>query len=429
MLVTLLLFFLSAALIYWACEYFVNGVEWCGTHLRLGAMAVGAVLAAFGTALPESSVTFFAVVFGKNAAEKDLGVGAALGGPLVLSTLAYAVVGVALLANRRGQRDRTVAVDHKSLSRDQLLFLLIFCANILLGISTFPLKHLCGAVFVAAYALYVLFKMKDRGAATAEEPEPLRLGRSASLGWAVAQTLLALAVIAFASHLFVQQLGAIGMALHWPPQMTALLLSPVATELPETMNALIWVRQGKERLALANISGAMMIQATIPSALGLFFTAWRFDRTLLISSLITAAAIGFLWLLFRRGQTDARTLAAVCAFYALFAALTVWNFNQRWQRIPAADRARLNPLSNTPQTIAEGRMLYAAHCQQCHQSNAQGSGHVPSLHSARLRQASEGQIEWFLRQGVSNEGMPSWGGLREEQRWAIVRYLKSVQTE
>jgi len=50
--------------------------------------------------------------------------------------------------------------------------------------------------------------------------------------------------------------------------LLALLLSPIATELPETLNAIIWVRQGKHRLALANISGAMMIQATVrpPSA-------------------------------------------------------------------------------------------------------------------------------------------------------------------
>ncbi|MGC8069051.1 hypothetical protein, partial [Salmonella enterica] len=50
------------------------------------------------------------------------------------------------------------------------------------------------------------------------------------------------------------------------PVLAALLLSPVATEMPELMNVLIWVRQGKHRLALANISGAMMIQGTIPKA-------------------------------------------------------------------------------------------------------------------------------------------------------------------
>ena len=60
-----LLFLLSAGAIYLACEYFVNGVEWFGQKLSLGATATGTVLAAFGTALPESAVTFVAVVFGK----------------------------------------------------------------------------------------------------------------------------------------------------------------------------------------------------------------------------------------------------------------------------------------------------------------------------------------------------------------------------
>jgi len=56
------------------------------------------------------------------------------------------------------------------------------------------------------------------------------------------------------------------------------LLSPIATEMPETMNAIIWVRQGRENMALANISGAMMIQATVPAACGLFGTPWLFDQ-------------------------------------------------------------------------------------------------------------------------------------------------------
>ena len=87
--------------------------------------------------------------------------------------------------------------------------------------------------------------------------------------WPLLQTTLALLAIAIASKVFVGQLETIGIWAGLSPQLVALLLSPVATELPETMNALIWVRQGKERLALANISGAMMIQATVPSALGL----------------------------------------------------------------------------------------------------------------------------------------------------------------
>ncbi|MDR2851496.1 MAG: sodium:calcium antiporter [Burkholderiaceae bacterium] len=325
MLLTLTLFFLSAGAIYLACEYFVNGVEWCGRRMNLGATAVGSVLAAFGTALPESAVTFMAVVFGRTPEQKDLGVGAAMGGPLVLATLAYAVVGLALTLNRKRLRRDSyrVRVDNARMRRDQAAFLAVFVVKVALGLIVFAIKPWLGILFLAAYAVYVWREIRDAGTTPDEEQlEPLKIRPAAvepSLGWAGLQALLALIVIGVATHTFVAQLEAIGTALRWPPHIVALLLSPVATELPETMNALIWVRQGKERLALANISGAMMIQATIPSALGIFFTPWFFDGPLLASGIITALAIVFLWHLFRRGAVDSRVLMAVCSLYGVFA--------------------------------------------------------------------------------------------------------------
>jgi cation:H+ antiporter len=86
-----------AVAIYLSCEWFVNAVEWLGRRLNVGRLAVGTILAAFGTALPESVVTFVAVVFGHGTASKDIGIGAAMGGPLALSTVAYGVTGVMLL--------------------------------------------------------------------------------------------------------------------------------------------------------------------------------------------------------------------------------------------------------------------------------------------------------------------------------------------
>src|ERR1700727_2716211 len=91
----------SAVVIYLACEVFVNGVEWVGPRFAVGEQATGSIMAAFGTALPESVVTFVAVVFGATAAQKQIGVGAALGGPLVLATVAYAVAGWTLFACKR----------------------------------------------------------------------------------------------------------------------------------------------------------------------------------------------------------------------------------------------------------------------------------------------------------------------------------------
>ena len=323
MILTLILFLASAVAIYFACDYFTNSIEWVGKHMNLGATAVGSVLAAFGTALPESAVTLVAVVFGHTAQQKDIGVGAAMGGPLVLATIAYGVVGLALWLNRRTLRrpDASVQVEQGRLSRDQFAFLAIFVVKVGLGLVTFAFKPWLGLLFLLAYAVYVWREITTAETDAEEEAlEPLKIRPGhPSLFWAGLQAGLALLVIAFASRLFVTQIEHIGQSLGMAPHLIALLLSPVATELPETMNAIIWVRQGKERLALANISGAMMIQATIPSALGIAFTPWRFDHALLASGVVTALAIIALFLMFRRGRVDARALAGVAALYGVFA--------------------------------------------------------------------------------------------------------------
>jgi len=164
-----------------------------------------------------------------------------------------------------------------------------------------------------------------RGAQVLSEEvlEPLKLHPKGDPGllWPLLQTGAALLVIAGASKLFVGQLESIGIWAGMSPQLVALLLSPVATELPETMNAIIWVRQGKERLALANISGAMMIQASIPTALGIYFTSWIFSRELIVSGAVTMAAIAVLLVLFSKNAVNARSLIPLAGLYALFIAM------------------------------------------------------------------------------------------------------------
>lgn len=328
---SVILFLVCAGIIYLACEYFVNGVEWVGRRLNLGSTTTGTVLAAFGTALPESAVTFVAVVFGHDEAQRNIGVGAAVGGPLVLSTISYAVVGVVLLLSRRKlqRRDACLEVDCARLSRDQGWFLLIFIISIALGLMAFSMKRWLGVALFAAYGVYVWREMRNDSpsADDHEELEPLKCrphDPNPGLGWASVQTLSALIVIAIASRVFVGQLETLGAGLGISTQFVALLLSPVATELPETLNAVIWVRQGRERLALANISGAMMIQATVPAGLGLLFTTWRFDGPLVAAGIITIVAIALLWAVFRRRVVSAATLVPIGGLYLLFAAAVIW---------------------------------------------------------------------------------------------------------
>src|SRR5258708_37912360 len=108
LLPTIALLLASAVVIYLACEYFVNGVEWVGRKLAVGGQATGTILAAFGTALPESVVTFVAGGFRATAEQREIGVGAALAGPLVLGARARAGARLSLIPCR-GALPRTAA--------------------------------------------------------------------------------------------------------------------------------------------------------------------------------------------------------------------------------------------------------------------------------------------------------------------------------
>jgi len=95
---------------------------------------------------------------------------------------------------------------------------------------------------------------------------------------------------------------------------------------------------------------------------------------------------------------------------------------------PARDHSRINPLAGKPETVAAGALIYRDHCAQCHRTDAMGDGHKkPSLRSEHLKSATDGDLEWFLRQGDLGHGMPSWSSLPEAQRWQVVAYLRSIQ--
>src|ERR1700721_2438570 len=176
-MLTALLFVCSAAAIYFACEFFVNGVEWLGRKLGIGETATGTILAAFGTALPESAVTFVAVVFGRSSAQKDIGIAAALGGPMVLATISYAVVGCAMLWSHRrlGRATHDIEGDSKKLRRDKGGFLPFFFVKFALGLLVFNYKPWLGTAFLLAYAVYLLRELRGVQVQGEHELEPLKL--------------------------------------------------------------------------------------------------------------------------------------------------------------------------------------------------------------------------------------------------------------
>ena len=177
-------------------------------------------------------------------------------------------------------------------------------------------------MFFTAYAVYFIKELGAEGVASDEALDPLKFQskKTSPDTWAVVlQTLATLAVIFGASQVFVTQLEWAGPAFGLTPSVVALLLSPIATELPEIMNAIIWIRQRKVSLALANISGAMMIQVTVPSGIGIIFTKWNFDDSITLAGVVTLVTIAYLVIAIRLGRFGPRSLLAAALGYVAFA--------------------------------------------------------------------------------------------------------------
>lgn len=285
----LLLF--SFAIVLAGALMFTNAVEWTGHKLGLGEGAVGSLLAAVGTAMPETLIAIVAIVNATEGSE-DVAVGAIVGAPFLLGTLAMGLVGLFayLYRGRRAQGTR-LAAHGPTLERDIVFFLIFFALGGLLawGPPT-AVRIPAGIAVLGAYVFYVARTLRGGGEVQLEETlNPLIFERRAeragdpALALCIVQMLVGLGAMVGGAHLFVEELLHLAEAIGVDALVLALILAPLATELPEKVNSFFWVREGKDALALGNITGAMVFQSTIPIGIGLLFTDWELDGNAILS--------------------------------------------------------------------------------------------------------------------------------------------------
>jgi len=326
-------------------ELFTNGIEWFGRKLELAEGAVGSVLAAVGTALPETMIPIIAIGFGGGGhATNDVGIGAVLGAPFMLSTLAMFVTGTGVIAYRsRRPTGSAMAVDTGVLVHDIKYFVVAYALAI--GAAFLPeglslLKWAVAAALAAIYVHYVKGHFDAEHAAGEDDLAPLRFHRLDRAGHVAdpavprlrvvtLQVLAALACIVGGAYLFVGAVSALAASLGVSQLLLALVIAPIATELPEKFNSLIWVRQGKDTLAMGNITGAMVFQSAIPTivALVLAGSAWHVsgDTSLAFASAFIAlvAVAAVFGPMARRHSLEGRALLVGGALYAVYLGLVV----------------------------------------------------------------------------------------------------------
>jgi len=321
----------SFAVILAGAQFFTNAVEWAGHRLEMGEGAVGSLIAAVGTAMPETLIPVIAIIGGSEGAE-DVAVGAIIGAPFLLATIAMMLVGLTAVIYRKRREQGVELKAHKpTLERDLRFFLIFFTLGCGIGAVDAPeaVQYAMLAVLLVAYAFYVKRTLAGGGDMQSEESlEPLFMARpgtvSAKAGdpptvYIVIQLIVSLGAIVGGAHLFVEELIHVADSLGVETIILSLILAPLATELPEKANSFFWVREGKDSLALGNITGAMVFQSTIPIAFGLAFTEWDLDKYGLISAgLGVAGGIVAYITLHRRGRFGVPAIVAWGFLYAAF---------------------------------------------------------------------------------------------------------------
>ncbi len=327
----------SLGMILLSAEGFTNGVELVGRRLSFSQAVVGSILAAVGTALPETILPLVAIFAHSGNASHEVGVGAILGAPFMLATVGFFLIGAtALLGARGGRRTREVRAECPTLKRDLSFFLVMYAAAIGLPLVfghavTGPLAVL----LLAGYGFYV-FQTVSAASAGMEHFEalhivklPVRMGwvhdGEYSVAWAFVQIGAALAVMVWGAGIFVANLQIVAAAFGLDPLLFALLVAPVATELPEKFNSVTWMLKGKDGLAVGNMTGAMVFQSTFPVSVGLLFTPWKVEGLALVSALLAlfSAAI-VLGTVHVRGRLAPGVMLWGGGFYAAYALAVIF---------------------------------------------------------------------------------------------------------
>jgi len=316
----------SMGLILLASLVFTNGVELLGARLGLHQGATGSILAAVGTALPETIIPIIAIVVYRHDQQAvQVGIGAIAGAPFMLATLAFFVTGASVLIYAAlGRRTTQMHADPRVIGRDLSFFLLLYGAAVLATFAheCFPLRALVAGVLLCSYVVYVRRSIQAAGAHH-EKLDALhlaRLFRTGNHGWLIAlQVAAALGLMIGGSHLFVRFVSGLSSELGMSPLILSMIITPIATEMPEKMNSVIWTAQRKDTLALGNITGALVFQCSVPVVFGLLFTPWDLRGAPMVSAALALSGAGLTLVWLRRRRALSPYLLLACGLlYAVF---------------------------------------------------------------------------------------------------------------
>jgi len=327
-------------------ELFTNAVEWAGYLLQLGTGATGSLLAALGTSLPETIVPVVAIIANRPHSTA-IATGAVLGSSFMLLSLGTGITGIAVMVrhlhtgsssnpctdpgsgfgsdpgpytdpgfnpdtdpNSGSDSDSNpstgLQIPPSQSRRDLGVFLVAFSMSLLIMPLPFAAHLAWGVCLIILYSIYVIATLKN-STPTGKTPEPLHitLRKKSTPHWVLValQLSISIALLIVGSDIFVSQIGKAATTIQMSPLLLALIAIPLATEFPETLNSILWVRSRADSLAFGNVAGSAAFQSCILGFIAVSFTPWQLPTVAIISAVFTICTGAYLLLVLRNGHS------------------------------------------------------------------------------------------------------------------------------
>lgn len=325
LLLGILLTFIGGAL-------FTNAAEYASGRFRIGSSFIGAVLSPIVTSIPELVVFATAVFIYGGVRGYEIGMGTVMGEPLMIATVVFPILFIAAtLGKAMGTRGNLVLEVDREVRVPYIVFTALYPSVLLPAVLNMAaIKCFAATMLMSAYLAYVFVMHRMRGAPV-EDYEDLYMTRlvgglagEKAIGAVTAVQIAASSIaLYFGSRFMVHSIDYASRVFNISPLALSIVVTPIATVLPESITALIWVFKDRDTMAVAALVGEKVLYSTLYPALGIVFTHWPLSIDAVLSVVIVeTASLIILYHIFR-GRITWDTSIVGIAGYAAYVLLTL----------------------------------------------------------------------------------------------------------
>ncbi len=242
MLKEVIIFIIASIVLVKSAEYAVRSVSRIARYFRLTEFVTSFILIAFVAAMPEFFIGIISAINGT----PGIGLGTFLGGNIADLTL---ILGLIALAGN------PIRVKSKIIKNDLYLGALCILPTVLALNGT--LSRVDGALLIFAGVTFLFILLREREHFSKPFNNQDHLGKNALI------LIIAISSLLISAHFIVQSAGALAIGIGVPAIVIGLVLVALGTTLPEFIFSLQSVRKGHADMAIGDLWGTIIVDATI----------------------------------------------------------------------------------------------------------------------------------------------------------------------